>query len=521
MSKNQEYIERYKEIAMEQMRRYGIPASVTLAQGILESSNGKSQLAMNENNHFGIKATKAWLDAGGGYGIYTDDRPNEKFCKYATVADSYEHHSKFLKNNSRYAACFRLSPDDYKGWCMGLDKAGYATSGIYGPSLIKTIERLNLHDIDKQVMAEMKAQGKSFGVQENAATRNVSNTPSASQAQSSNYSMPVKRDEYMLVTSPFGMRMHPIDHVDKMHNGLDIKTDHEAILATENGGKVIGTGFDTKGGGNYVKLEYEREDGTKTQITYCHLSEIKVKDGDIMNAGQQLGVSGSTGKSTGDHLHFAVKQVASDGNARHIDPAAYLAEIAQKGNLQQQALLNGQDLLAKYKTQDPANGNVLAQGNMSPDDWMKKLLSSEDSGLDLGMNGGDPIIEMVTGAFTSLMAIAIQIDQKSDEEKKQMVTDSAIAKSINLSPYMPNHQECAISIQGDGKAVLNVDGFTKTMSQTELLSLSNILHSSLADEAKMQRIATLVDNIVLSNKASQNYEQAASQSQEQSNVIQR
>ena len=167
MSKNQEYIDKYKEAAIQQMIRYGIPASVTLAQGIIESSNGKSQLALNENNHFGIKATKAWLDAGGGYGVYTDDKANEKFCKYNSVADSYEHHSQFLKNNQRYAACFKLSPDDYKGWCMGLDKAGYATSGTYGPSLIKTIERLNLQDIDRQVMEQMKAEGKSFGVETN------------------------------------------------------------------------------------------------------------------------------------------------------------------------------------------------------------------------------------------------------------------------------------------------------------------------------------------------------------------
>lgn len=77
MSKNQEYVEQYKEYAMEQMRRYGIPASVTLAQGILESSNGQSQLARNENNHFGIKASSSWLASGGKYGLYTDDKSNE------------------------------------------------------------------------------------------------------------------------------------------------------------------------------------------------------------------------------------------------------------------------------------------------------------------------------------------------------------------------------------------------------------------------------------------------------------
>ena len=106
MSKNQEYALQYADYAMAQMRRYGIPASVTLAQGILESSNGQSRLARNENNHFGIKATPSWIAGGGKYGIYTDDKPNEKFCSYDSVGDSYEHHSRFLKENSRYAGCF-------------------------------------------------------------------------------------------------------------------------------------------------------------------------------------------------------------------------------------------------------------------------------------------------------------------------------------------------------------------------------------------------------------------------------
>lgn len=112
MSKNKEYIEKYAEYAMEQMRRYGIPASVTLAQGICESASGQSELSRKGNNHFGIKATSSWIQNGGKYLVYTDDRPNEKFCQYASEGDSYEHHSKFLKENKRYAALFKLSPDD-------------------------------------------------------------------------------------------------------------------------------------------------------------------------------------------------------------------------------------------------------------------------------------------------------------------------------------------------------------------------------------------------------------------------
>ena len=120
MSKNQEYIQQYAEYAMEQMRRYGIPASVTLAQGICESASGQSELSRKGNNHFGIKATSSWIENGGKYLVYTDDRPNEKFCQYANVGDSYEHHSQFLKRNGRYAELFQLSPDDYKGWTNGL-----------------------------------------------------------------------------------------------------------------------------------------------------------------------------------------------------------------------------------------------------------------------------------------------------------------------------------------------------------------------------------------------------------------
>jgi flagellum-specific peptidoglycan hydrolase FlgJ len=157
-NKNQEYTEQYADYAMAQMRRYGIPASVTLAQGILESSNGQSRLAVNENNHFGIKATPEWIAEGGRYGLYSDDKPNEKFCSYDSVGDSYEHHSRFLKENSRYARCFSLSPDDYKGWTQGLEKAGYATGGHYADSLQRIIEQNGLQKYDRQVMQEMETQ---------------------------------------------------------------------------------------------------------------------------------------------------------------------------------------------------------------------------------------------------------------------------------------------------------------------------------------------------------------------------
>lgn len=535
-SKNQAYIDQYAQWACEQMRRYGIPASVTLAQGILESANGQSRLAQEGNNHFGIKATKEWLDAGGKYGLYTDDKPNEKFCHYDSVGDSYEHHSRFLKNNSSYDDCFKLAADDYKGWCMGLNKAGYATSPSYGSDLIKTIERLGLQKYDQMVMQQLKVEGKAIETEENPRK-----TAAASSTEADSlYSMPVKRNEFMLITSPFGMRMHPLDHMRKMHNGIDISTRHDDLLATENNGRVIKTGFDSKGGGNYVKVQYDRGDGSKTIATYCHLSQIDVKEGDAVNTGQKLGVSGSTGKSTGDHLHFAIDQIASDGSSRKVDPASYLAEIAQKGSIQTMALFNGKDLLAKYKAENPLSPeqSSLAQGsssaivggeiglgeNISPDAWMKKLLSSEDSGVSLA--NGDPVMEMLMTAFTGLFAIAVQIDNKSNGEVMQMATDAAVNRQIDLSPLVPGMKSCTLSIGGNGQPVLHMNNGKNQMdhplSATELNRLSSIINNDSYDaDTKQRLVSSVISGISISQQASLNYEQIASQQQSQQQTIQR
>lgn len=529
MNKNQEYAEKYAEYAMNQMRRYGIPASVTLAQGILESSNGQSQLARNENNHFGIKATQSWIAGGGKYGLYTDDKPNEKFCSYDSVSSSYEHHSQFLQNNQRYAGCFKLSPDDYRGWAQGLEKAGYATGEKYASSLISIIEKNDLSKYDQMVITEMKAKGQTFGTEQNSRTINsdiVDTTSSNNRKPDSyvsvdgNYSFPVKRDEFLLVTSPFGMRKDPMDATkEQMHKGIDIQTRQDNVLATENHGKVIAVNQNAHtAGGKSVTLEYQRENGDKCQINYLHLSSIDVKIGDEVNAGQKIGVSGNTGtRTTGEHLHFGVKQIAKDGASRDIDPAAYLAEIGQKGNIQLQALSNGTDLLAKYKVAVPDKHSSV-DTTLSPEDWMKKLLSSEDSGI--GMSSGDPIMELITTLFTSLMALAVQIDGKSEEEKMQAATDSAIKKQVDLSTLMPSLKECRLSIQENGKVLLQMnDGknnYTHELSAAEMNRLQSILgDSGLSDADKQQRIAGMVNNAYLTQQVSRNYEQNASQQENQ------
>lgn len=344
----------------------------------------------------------------------------------------------------------------------------------------------------------------------------------------------------MLITSPFGMRTHPIDNVRQMHNGIDISTRHDDLLATENDGKVIKTGYDSQGGGNYVKVEYARDDGSKTVATYCHLSQTDVKVGDSVNAGQKLGVSGSSGKSTGDHLHFAIDQVASDGTSRKVDPASYLAEIAQKGNIQTTALLNGKDLLAKYKAENPlsqespmlAQGSSSATGNseirlgedISPDAWMKKLLSSEDSGVSLA--GGDPVMEMLMAAFSGLFALAVQIDNREKPEAMQMATDAAVNRCIDLSSLVPGMKSCQLSIGENGQAMLYLqtdNGQTShVLTAAELNRLSSIINNDSYDNDTKQRlIGSVVSGINISQQASLNFEQIASQQQSQQQTIQR
>lgn len=138
------YIDQYKGMAIEQMQKYRIPASITLAQGLLESRAGQSSLATQANNHFGIKVGGSWT---GPYVLRDDDAPNEKFRKYKSAKESYEDHSRFLQGK-RYQGLFRLKITDYKGWARGLKAAGYATAPTYAESLIRIIEMYNLYQFD-------------------------------------------------------------------------------------------------------------------------------------------------------------------------------------------------------------------------------------------------------------------------------------------------------------------------------------------------------------------------------------
>ncbi len=152
----QEYVEKYKDVAIKEMLENGIPASITLAQGLLESDNGNSGLAMYANNHFGIKCHDDWK--GESY-IQDDDKKDECFRKYKAAEESFDDHSDFLKSKGRYAFLFELRKTDYKGWAEGLHEAGYATDRSYADRLIKIIDDNQLYQYDR--MQEVAVDKKS------------------------------------------------------------------------------------------------------------------------------------------------------------------------------------------------------------------------------------------------------------------------------------------------------------------------------------------------------------------------
>ena len=154
----EEYVEKYKAIAIAHMERYGIPASITMAQGILESDSGNSRLSTSSNNHFGIKCKKHWT---GDRVYHDDDAKGECFRAYPSVEASYQDHADFLDQSPRYDSLFAYPSDDYRSWARGLKAAGYATAPDYAERLVKIIESMKLYLLDKENGNKIYAASKS------------------------------------------------------------------------------------------------------------------------------------------------------------------------------------------------------------------------------------------------------------------------------------------------------------------------------------------------------------------------
>jgi LysM repeat protein len=178
------YIDTYKELAISEMQRTGVPASIKLAQGILETEAGRSNLVMRSNNHFGIKCKSWWT----GEKVYhDDDERGECFRKYSSAEDSYKDHSDYLRNTERYSALFNLDPTDYKGWATGLKAAGYATNPKYPQILIKYIEQYNLNDYSLIALGRKAHESIASNVSEPATTGIKAVSASSVEKKKANY----------------------------------------------------------------------------------------------------------------------------------------------------------------------------------------------------------------------------------------------------------------------------------------------------------------------------------------------
>lgn len=220
------YVLTYYPIAVEQMTRHNIPASITLAQGLLESGAGKSKLSRSSNNHFGIKADKNWT------GKRTSSMDNGKLCyfrKYDNVRDSYEDHSSFLVNRQRYASLFSLKKTDYKGWAKGLKKAGYAEDPAYPTKLISLIERYELYRYDSFTMKDVKkASGVALETHEEKYSRTIY------KANGLLYIIGDTGDTFKSLSKEFGTSQSKLIKYNDLYKGYNIKAGDIIYLEEKN-----------------------------------------------------------------------------------------------------------------------------------------------------------------------------------------------------------------------------------------------------------------------------------------------
>lgn len=539
----QEFIEKYAPVAMEQMKRYGIPASVTLAQAAVESGDGHSYLAENANNFFGVKGS-----FNGQYEMRTDDHHYpEKFKKYDNVMQSFEDHSKVLnasrytRNNGWYSSALQngslanLSSKDYNdklvSYVQGVKKGGYATHPGYVKMLTDTINLYDLEKYDRQVMQEM--QGKAWGVKANPvqglATSqtqpvNLPQLHSNVLGDSKMYFMPLTNQKDMLVvTSGFG-----VNRGDHNHGGLDFRAHRNALFATEDNGVVAK--IDNAGktaAGKYVTVEYPRADGSKLRCTYMHMSTVNVSVGQTVNAKDVLGISGNTGRSTGEHLHFETALVSADGKVQKIDPREYLAAMQVAAPALQTQVMDkntSKDLLADYKaamTQDPLRQQQYAQQaeeQMDPNEWYKQMLLSDEKNAAYA-NDGDLFSKIIEMMIALWMVAATQEKDASQAQRIEAAANAAMSRTIDLSAYCPKYKSANLQITDNHQALLTLDDgqgkvTEKVLSAEEVDRLTSIAKGQGDEQMKGAAITNWVNGVVFTNQASLNYDELERQQQQ-------
>lgn len=258
------YINQYKELAISEMLRTGVPAAIKLAQGILESQSGQSDLAKKSNNHFGIKCKTEWT---GAKTYHDDDEKGECFRVYPSVEDSYKDHSDFLRTRPHYAFLFQLDPADYEGWANGLKKAGYATSPTYPQKLLKVINDYNLQQYSLLALERKKNGTGSTGVV--SVNTNPSSTATSTSVSRENIAPRVEEPKEEIVTTENTAKTTTVEPANK------IVTYPQGIF-TINHSKVI---YGTEGT-SLLSLANQFDIPLSKLLEYNDLTEMDILDTD-------------------------------------------------------------------------------------------------------------------------------------------------------------------------------------------------------------------------------------------------
>jgi LysM repeat protein len=225
----QEYIQKYQDIAKRQMQNYGIPASIIMAQALLESGDGNSTLAVKANNHFGIKCHSSWT----GPKIYhDDDAKGECFRKYRSPERSFQDHSEFLRGSRRYAFLFDLNPLDYSGWAIGLSRAGYATDPDYPKKLIRIIKENNLNMLDRGIEIKIESPTKGTGelVDPETFTIDIFNERDVYMRNRIKYIMVKKGDTYQSLTKELELMPWQLAKYNEINSNSRLKIGQELYI---------------------------------------------------------------------------------------------------------------------------------------------------------------------------------------------------------------------------------------------------------------------------------------------------
>lgn len=279
LNDSEKYVMQYSVIAVEQMERHGIPASITLAQGLLESGAGKSKLATEANNHFGIKADSRW--SGSTYS-HLDNGNWHKFRVYKSAEKSYEDHSLFLVGNSRYSALFKLDRTDYKGWAKGLKNAYYAEDREYDKKLIGIIERYGLHKYDNYTVADARKNRQKADNEE----KRVTDTPKEIlMANGLPYVIANAGDTYETLSAQTGISKRRIRKYNELYKEYSFKEGDIVYLKSKNNKAVKGYDFHTTKNGESL-YSISQMYGIKLKAIYKmnpqYISYTTLKVGDVV-----------------------------------------------------------------------------------------------------------------------------------------------------------------------------------------------------------------------------------------------